>query len=288
MLPLLLLTIAALSSTNELPLIEDQDLDDLISDQIKNTLNNRLPDKNKQRDILLSKIYRKLNLKPILSNGYGVHSSGDDIFNEQLSKEYIADDDGIKNDQGREYPTLLDGFGVGLETNPTSITKLIHIPQKDDINDEDKLIELLLNSNDEIVTISPLLILKIRLSYLNNGLRMPGQGNNGQTNEISTDSESGRLYNKILESGNNVVDGDNQSLDLPTETSKKLVKKRIFSLWSRIQGLHRGHELHHRRHLHAFYGIPDDGGGGSSKSGTLTAETRATFIRPPGSPLRWG
>lgn len=67
-------------------------------------------------------------------------------------------------------------------------------------------------------------------------------------------------------------------------TNNKSVEKRIFSLWSRLQGLSpKGHELHHRRHLHAFYGMPD-----SESGGTLTAETRATFMRPPGSPLRWG
>lgn len=65
---------------------------------------------------------------------------------------------------------------------------------------------------------------------------------------------------------------------------KKAVKKRLFSLWSRLQSLsHRGHELHHRRHLHAFYGLPDNKG-----NGIVTAQTRATFVRPPGSPLRWG
>lgn len=71
--------------------------------------------------------------------------------------------------------------------------------------------------------------------------------------------------------------------DNPTQT--RAVHKRIFSLWSRLQSLnHKGHELQHRRHLHAFYGLPDSDGGG----GTLTAQTRATLMRPPGSPLRWG
>ncbi|XP_041974196.1 uncharacterized protein LOC121729675 isoform X2 [Aricia agestis] len=64
---------------------------------------------------------------------------------------------------------------------------------------------------------------------------------------------------------------------------RKSVNKRIFSLWSRLQSLsHKGHELHHRRHLYSFYGLPEGGGG------ALTAETRASLVRPPGSPLRWG
>lgn len=71
------------------------------------------------------------------------------------------------------------------------------------------------------------------------------------------------------------------------EPKNRKVRKRIFSLWSRLQSLnHKGHELQHRRHLYALYGHPDSEGAGSG--GALTAETRATFMRPPGSPLRWG
>ncbi|XP_048005557.1 uncharacterized protein LOC125241233 [Leguminivora glycinivorella] len=61
------------------------------------------------------------------------------------------------------------------------------------------------------------------------------------------------------------------------------VQKKLFSFWSRLQALsHKGRQLPTRRHTFAFYG-PDD-----TRDGPLTAETRASHLRPPGQPLRWG
>ncbi|XP_063634583.1 uncharacterized protein LOC134805203 [Cydia splendana] len=61
------------------------------------------------------------------------------------------------------------------------------------------------------------------------------------------------------------------------------VQKKLFSFWSRLQALsHKGRQLPTRRHTFAFYG-PD-----GTRDGPLTAETRASHLRPPGQPLRWG
>lgn len=62
-------------------------------------------------------------------------------------------------------------------------------------------------------------------------------------------------------------------------------KRRMFSMWSRLQSLNpKGHELHHRRHMHAYY-IQS---AADSNSGIVNAVVPRTPSRPPGSPLRWG
>ncbi|KAI8429690.1 hypothetical protein MSG28_000258 [Choristoneura fumiferana] len=67
------------------------------------------------------------------------------------------------------------------------------------------------------------------------------------------------------------------------EDQKSAEQKKLFSFWSRLQSMsQKGRKLPTRRYAFVYYG-PD-----GVRDGPLTAEIRASHLRPPGQPLRWG
>ncbi|CAF4781181.1 unnamed protein product [Pieris macdunnoughi] len=280
LLPLLLLTIIAVCSTNELPFSTRLELEKIFEEQ-----DNDNTDKLENIEAIM---FKQQSTKPIKSK----------IYEEEKDLDNLKEYNDYRKDLDPRYSESIDQFRTRKNEGRHRPKEIIKRDTTRDAIKKIKLIEDSLKNYDEVVTISPLLILKIRLSYLTDNIE-----NMKPTMyhysipvplDIKTQTKEGEL-NKILQDEisylNDVKSDEDDDDEIEEESksnkNKKVVKKRIFSLWSRLQGLHRGHELHHRRHLHAFYGLPDDGGGGGGDS-TLTAETRATFLRPPGSPLRWG
>ncbi|CAK1548358.1 unnamed protein product [Leptosia nina] len=283
LLPLLLLAITlAVSSTNELPFLNRFELEKIFEEQ-DNENNN-----DQRDDELILQLKRHPVLKPKVPN---IVYSKENIGDENILKYWKNFNNNKK--QKLEYPKYSKWLYAEDESNDNDIHKNKDFTGNSESDTKTVLSNPIGNPKkfEEIVTISPLLILKIRLSLLSNNI---------DNMELDRYTDSMPVDVRIVRDQTNTEsvkrvgllddlrqdESDKSGASEPNKT-KKVVKKRIFSLWSRLQGLtHRGHELHHRRHLHAFYGLPDDGGGGDG--GTLTAETRATFMRPPGSPLRWG
>ncbi|XP_038209404.1 uncharacterized protein LOC119830448 [Zerene cesonia] len=305
LLPLLLLAIVAVCSTNEIPMINRLELENFLENQDNdNTLNNRLQNRDTKKIFFKRLLNRLPILKPEISNLIyeNKEDNGDShILHNHNNKEYILDD--YLTQELQEYPKQTKGRMPQFDRNLEIIGKsyqnhnVNEIDQHTSVGDYEKILDddlKFFDDNKKFTPTSPLLILKIRLSYLANDINPK---DNTYTELIPLHSEvkskDDEAYDKMLqndiESAVKVKREEAENInEAETDSDKnKKIKKRIFSLWSRLQGLHRGHELHHRRHLHAFYGLPDDGGGGGD-GGALTAETRATFLRPPGSPLRWG
>uniref|UniRef100_A0A2A4JJ50 Uncharacterized protein n=1 Tax=Heliothis virescens TaxID=7102 RepID=A0A2A4JJ50_HELVI len=313
--PVLLLAIVALSSSNVLPM----SLNDLNREQVgfdsqhnDNAFSDRYPTRNILDEIY--KMYVAQDNKPGSQNNLQQkydedNNLNDDIYN-ILSKDDNYNGEGFRKEQWHNYPRQLDRLHQFYEHNtdkrnfdpdPNNEGNIEEIaPDNPDTNYITN--EFHLDSNpgtnnvyDAVIgATNPLLILKMRLARLNKDI---DNANAHYANLINSGLESNNLRedeknefrnenpeaNAIKVKREGVASSQNNELtDNPTQN--KTVNKRIFSLWSRLQSLnHKGHELQHRRHLHAFYGLPDSDGGGA-----LTAETRATLMRPPGSPLRWG
>ncbi|KAJ0181053.1 hypothetical protein K1T71_003138 [Dendrolimus kikuchii] len=243
----------------------------------------------------------------------------DDLYS-IMDKNNNYNGEGFRQEQWHNYPRQLDRLNNYLEDHQNADKRNL---DPDDLSKEDypedtisdnkfrdksNMIanEFQIDINPDtrnfydavVAATNPLLILKIRLAYLSSNLvsadakqyqdlisRVKSNNENLRAKEENV-FENGinptLNMNKVKREGVNTAEDNDVAEN--TSLENKSVKKRIFSLWSRLQGLnHKGHELHHRRHLHAFYGMPD-----SESGGTLTAETRATLMRPPGSPLRWG
>ncbi|KAJ8734165.1 hypothetical protein PYW07_014716 [Mythimna separata] len=312
--PVLLLAIVALSASNVLPMSEnDFNREQLSFDSQHN--DNTFSDRYETRNAIdeIYKLYvahenkpgsNKLQLKIYTDAD---NNQNDDIFN-IISKDDNYNGEGFRKEQWHNYPRQLDRLHQLYEHNtdkrnfdpdPNKEYTEEVLPDNQDIND--KANEVYLDSNpgtdnvyDAVMAATnPLLILKMRLATLNKDIdnanaRYANLINSGLGSNNLREDEKNEFRNenpemsamKVKREG--VASTQNELTENPTQN--KAVNKRIFSLWSRLQSLnHKGHELQHRRHLHAFYGLPDSDGGG-----TLTAETRATLMRPPGSPLRWG
>lgn len=254
--------------------------------------------------------------------GYTNEGNNPNIYN-SIEKDNNNYDEGFRKEQWHNYPRQLDRLSMYFNSKqntdkrnlyPENLINKALYPEATitDNKYRDKGYDMITNefqldSNpdtssfyDPVATATnPLLILKIRLASLSNNLLNADteqyQNFVSNENEITKNISirepnifDGEIYPalnmiKVKREGVvNIVQDNEVAEDASTEN--KAIKKRIFSLWSRIQGLNpKGHELPHRRHLHAFYGMPDNNGGGP-----LTAETRAILMRPPGSPLRWG
>ncbi|XP_026725846.1 uncharacterized protein LOC113492550 isoform X2 [Trichoplusia ni] len=303
----LLLALVALSSSNVLPVsISDLNREPLgLDGHSDNTYSNRYQSKNVLDEIY--NMYVERENRPGLINKLQLkytdtdNKQNDDIFS-IINKDDNYNGEGFRKEQWHNYPRQLDRlhefYGRNAEKrnfdpDPDDDQYTAEVAP-DDRDTADKTNEYSsLNSipdskvYDTVLTpTNPFLILKIRLACLNKDI------DNGKFATLITGLESN--YQKEDERNENpevnvmkVKREDipsSQNNELTDNTTQKVVNKRIFSLWSRLQSLnHKGHELQHRRHLHAFYSLPDSDGGG-----TLTAETRATLMRPPGSPLRWG
>ncbi|XP_013167255.1 PREDICTED: uncharacterized protein LOC106117467 [Papilio xuthus] len=314
MLPILILTTVALSSSDVLPILFNKDyIQPYNNKQDDNTFSDRYVTTN---DIFHSKRTSQDYLAPIKEiNTMYPDTSNQDVkdINDNTNKEQNYDDEGFRKEQWHNYPRQLDRLHTRYKE--IGVDKLKS--EKDDaesMNNFDDLTtdEIIFDNGDGnrniydtiIAATNPFLILKVQLSYLRDDKNDKNEDFNYPPLIFENNQEKNeRNYNKALsilsDPDTNVVkvkrekpikNHDNEISDeelFETESGnsdRRTVKKRIFSLWSRLQSLsHRGHELHHRRHLHAFYGSPD-----TNRNGIVTAQTRATFIRPPGSPLRWG
>ncbi|KAF9416688.1 hypothetical protein HW555_006001 [Spodoptera exigua] len=309
--PVLLLAIVALSSSNGnvLPIsINDFNREQLGYDSQNDNI---FSDRYERRNVL-DQIYKMYvaqenkagsinDLQPKYADVD--NNQNDDIFN-ILSKNDNYNGEGFRKEQWHNYPRQLDRLHnfYGRDTDKRNFDP---DPNKERYTEEvapDRTNEIYLDSKpatnnvyDAVVAApNPLLILEMRLACLNKDI---GNANAQFGNLIDAGLETNMRedYKNEFRNENPEVSvikvkregvtssQSNESTD-ENQTQNKAVNKRIFSLWSRLQSLnHKGHELQHRRHLHSFTGHLDSDGGGA-----LTAETRATFLRPPGSPLRWG
>ncbi|KAJ8734659.1 hypothetical protein PYW08_013909 [Mythimna loreyi] len=311
--PVLLLTIVALSSSNVLPMsVNDLNREQLSFDSQHN--DNTFSDRYQTRNVIdeIYKLYVAHDDKPgsnklQLKYADADNNQNDDIFN-IISKDDNYNGEGFRKEQWHNYPRQLDRLHQLYEHNtdkrnfdpdPNKEYTEEVAPDNQEVNDKPN--EIYLDSNTAtdnvydavMAATNPLLILKMRLASLNKDI---DNANAQYANLINLRLGS----NNLREDEKNEFRNENPEVNVmkvkregvastqtdlsENRTQNKAVNKRIFSLWSRLQSLnHKGHELQHRRHLHAFYGLPDSDGGGA-----LTAETRATLMRPPGSPLRWG
>ncbi|XP_075987020.1 uncharacterized protein LOC142983814 [Anticarsia gemmatalis] len=315
LIPVLLLATVALSSSNVLPMSVNQlnretlGLDSQYNDNI---FSNRYQTRNVLDEIY--KLYVGRDNKPALSKLQAMYADPDNNRDDDILSIFNKNDnyngEGFRKEQWHNYPRQLDRLHQSYEQNnekrnfepdpskeryPDEVA-----PDDNDINDVTNEFHEDANTGtnnvyDAVISANPLLILKIRLACLNKDFE---NANANYANLLTSELDSNNLRedekNDRFRNDNPAVNvikvkregiSSTQDNQLPENSSEnKAVSKRIFSLWSRLQSLnHKGHELQHRRHLHAFYGLPDSDGGG-----TLTAETRATLMRPPGSPLRWG
>ncbi|XP_041974195.1 uncharacterized protein LOC121729675 isoform X1 [Aricia agestis] len=292
LLPLLLLTTITLSLSDVLPLTPvDQTEEPVDGDQeYDNTFNTVDNDRNifyelfKGTDSDKSKSRRKHKTYPVK------------IFNDATQSENY-DDKGYRKEQWHNYPRQLDRLHRSSYEYPEIETANDFDYSEKNKGDDPIISEDILGTDiDEVA--GPLLILKIRLAFLTNNMKNIKSNKNYNTDSVELDSsalskfykdDDQKLTNRLDSIENTKREGaiklkkKNQTITDTNPQERKSVNKRIFSLWSRLQSLsHKGHELHHRRHLYSFYGLPEGGGG------ALTAETRASLVRPPGSPLRWG
>ncbi|XP_014369576.2 uncharacterized protein LOC106719693 [Papilio machaon] len=322
MLPILILTTVALSSSDVLPILFNKDYIQLynVDTQDDNTYNDRYQHSDTTNDIIhnkrTSQDYLALPNKEIKAMYPDIYNRDIKDNSDSANKEQNYDDEGFRKEQWHNYPRQLDRLH-STRYKEVEADKLKS--EKDDaqtINgDIDDLTtdEIIFDTGDGnrniydtiIAATNPFLILKVQLSYLRDDNKKENNEDFNLPQFLSDYNEERKEtdYNKALsvvpepvanvvkvkrekplKNKNNEISDEELFVTENGNSDRRTVKKRIFSLWSRLQSLsHRGHELHHRRHLHAFYGSPD-----SNRNGIVTAQTRATFVRPPGSPLRWG
>ncbi|XP_023951135.2 uncharacterized protein LOC112055309 [Bicyclus anynana] len=301
LLPIVFVTTITLCSSNVLPILSINKLDTepLLDDQdTDNTFNNKYTNVNPNifYKVFIETPKDNTPKKPQISRSkYLDNDNNQDakILNGKIDNE-DSDDEGFRKEQWHNYPRQLDRLNRNVNEEFDKILL--------DTKDLERLKGIDDNTppftDDEIGTYGddtfdgPLLILKIRLAYLKDDIKNVDTNKFTYSDLVPLNSKTDNTREENVLNANDIEPlikvkrkGHSQDitfLESPTN-DKKAVRKRIFSLWSRLQSLsHRGHELHHRRHLYALYGLPEDGGG------TLTAETRGTMMRPPGSPLRWG
>lgn len=313
----LLLATVALSSSNVLPIFEKQlnkesyDFDGRYNDNIRS---NRYQTKNALNEIY--KFYVTKENNPTRDKLQFMFTDPDnnrdtDIIN-IFNKNDNYNGEGFRKEQWHNYPRQLDRLHQMYEQSEekrnyeADLTKEQYseeiAPDKNDINDVTNEFPLLSNTEtnniyDIVMAANPLLTLKIRLACLTDNV---DHTNNYCFNLITSELKSSYqskddknehelkdknpILNVMKVKREDISNTQNSELTEDALNENKTVNKRIFSLWSRLQNLSpKAHELQHRRHLHAYYGLSD-----SDSSGILTAETRATLMRPPGSPLRWG
>ncbi|CAG9783144.1 unnamed protein product [Diatraea saccharalis] len=315
LVPVLLLATVAFSSSNVLPVLS---INQLESEPVglKGQLNdNILSNRNEPRNIL-NDIFYTISIATPLDKKQQNELQYMDINNNTpddesyiFNREGAYNGEGFRKEQWHNYPRQLDRLHEYLyehhntdKRNPDPGGPYDYNDDTAQINldNELKTNEFHLSTKDEngyeTAAISPFLIFKIHLACLNNKLKNTNANSAphfslSEPEYIPNDKKEMYENDKNPEVSVTKVKREEESglqnVDIPGNsiTKNRAVKKRIFSLWSRLQSFnHKGHELQHRRHLHAFYGLPEGDGGG----GVLTAETRATFMRPPGSPLRWG
>ncbi|CAG9575650.1 unnamed protein product [Danaus chrysippus] len=304
LLPIILLTTVTLSSSNVLPILAINKLDTEPPIDDQNTDNTF---KHKVNPAIFYKVFigtPKDNL-PKKSQLSRLKTFDNDIDQILAIFEDVDNDEnseGFRKEQWHNYPRQLDRLNKNINEHSEKprddidIEKWEPAKKRDEVDENNH--EDILERYDSGVLDGPLFILKIRLAYLTNNMNqekykkyLPSDillhllnRKNEETDDLGEyNSVSPSEVASVTKTKRKEMPREDSQLAEKALTENKAIKKRIFSLWSRLQSLsHRGHELQHRRHLYAFYGLPEDGGG------TLTAETRATFMRPPGSPLRWG
>ncbi|XP_059047499.1 uncharacterized protein LOC131842944 [Achroia grisella] len=325
LVPVILLAIIALSSSNVIPIMslyQHKTEPFHYSSQDDNILSNKFHNRNILNEIFYNQPmrimdkekYLKVRKLPLLK--YSQWDNNEDHTDLNIiKKDDSYNGEGYRKEQWHNYPRQLDRLHKYLlnnvdKRNSNSDDTADYISEIDPktldrSNDLTTNEFLVYNNNDDspniydtaVATTNPFLILKIRLACLNNKLE-----NTDFTRDIGTilseapqsidKKEEEKILTNDLNPSIDAVKVKRENLNESREkeltdnalNGKRSVKKRIFSLWSRLQSLSpKGHELHHRRHLQALYGLPNGDG-----SGIISAETRATLMRPPGSPLRWG
>ncbi|CAK1599586.1 unnamed protein product [Parnassius mnemosyne] len=330
MLPILILTTLALTSSDVLPIVINEKINtepfSIDNQENDNIFSNRYQTSKINSDIFFNNGASRDNyiplpsIKEMIEEMYAGKDNNQNIKEneESINKEENYDDKGYRKEQWHNYPRQLDR----LQNYQYKRNKFDEAPKAEN-NDADTINsntddfaanELSLDSTDGsrnvyddiVAATNPFLVLKVQLSFLRNDMNRNDLNEYSnllsllsETNQKSKEKEN-KSFLKVFEPAvnvkvkrekpikirdNEISDEDSFASDIGTTSDrKKTVKKRLFSLWSRLQSLsHRGHELHHRRHLHALYGLPDNNG-----NKIVTAQTRAIFGRPPGSPLRWG
>ncbi|KAJ2946536.1 hypothetical protein O0L34_g12591 [Tuta absoluta] len=309
LVPVLLLSAVALSSSNVLPMAHQRDLLATYG-QNDNTLRHRYtkPNNNifyklpgtQENNRLMSKLAKYLR---------GTDKSGQHL-NDVVNEQDNYDAEGFRKKQWHNYPRQLDRLHEYLthyhngdikrnsDLDDPGIENYDSTESKEILPGDSSTNEYLLDNDnfyDSIVAATnPLLVLKVHLACLNNRLNkrpnveleafLTQFNNEKNTNGVEENLFTNEInpVTKVKREG--ITSQETENSDENTPGKKK--SKRLFSLWSRLQTLsHKGHELPHRRHL-AYYGFPEGGDGGAM----LTAETRDNqrMMRPPGSPLRWG
>ncbi|XP_037964381.2 uncharacterized protein LOC105386169 [Plutella xylostella] len=303
----LLLAAVALSSS-ALLVQEQQPL------RIYDNIRNRIDSRNIFYTIFCKEAIGTVRTREVLKLCRFLESKELERDNNERMRVLVARDDGEgaspgghRQEQWHNYPRRLDRLQpVPFERHKPAHRKRTPDPEDRDLTDEvvpeyindltkERLAKQNLNKIYDAILASadPLLLLDIRLAGLidrnSNLTKNPEFMMDDTRYPQYTDDQDELLseeINPVIEVVRVNSDDipnilESETLDSPAEVPAK----RMFSLWSRLQGLahERGHQLHHRRHLHTFM-HPDLRDLGDL---TLTAETRA-FMRPPGSPLRWG
>ncbi|XP_026764601.2 uncharacterized protein LOC113522945 [Galleria mellonella] len=323
LVPVILLAIIALSSSNVLPIISLYEVKtepfDLNS-QNDNIFSNKFQTRNILNDIFYNvpigttENNKYAKIRKLKYDEWDNNRVENDLNN--IKKDNRYNGKGFRKEQWHNYPRQLDRLHKYLyddniidkrNSNPEDTTDYMDElePKFLDRNNDLTTNEFLIyNNGDEpniydaaIATTNPFLILKIRLACLSNKLESidlskdistilsePSSSIDKKEEEKIFANELNPSVDAVKVKRENLSESPEKELTENDLNGKRSVKKRIFSLWSRLQSLSpKGHELHHRRHIHSFYGLPNNGG-----SGVISAETRATLMRPPGSPLRWG
>ncbi|KAI5642479.1 hypothetical protein NE865_05506 [Phthorimaea operculella] len=310
LVPVLLLSAVALSSSNVLPTAHRRGPLATYG-QNDNTLRHRYTKPNNNIFYTLSGTPENNRLMSKLAIYLRGTDKTGEHFNDVVNEQDNYDVEGFRKEQWHNYPRQLDRLheylthyhngnmkrnsdldDPGIDYDPTESKEIL--PGDSSTN------EYLLDSNDNVYdtivdATNPLLVLKVHLACLSNRLKNKRQNveleefrtqfnNEKETNGVEENLFTNEINPAAKVKREGITSQGTENSDVNTPGKKK--SKRLFSLWSRLQSLsHKGHELPHRRHL-AYYGFPEPGDGGAM----LTAETRDNqrMMRPPGSPLRWG
>lgn len=215
LLPLLLLSIVAVCSTNELPFLNRFELEKIFEEQDNdNSLNDRLENRDMEKVMFKQQLNRHPLLKPKISNLiYEKEENGDDNILNNM-KEYNTDDFNERLEYLKDIKSK-----ASKESCCHNFKESSKRGTEGDLKFEDPN-----NNYDGIVTISPLLIFKIRLSYLNNNEKdIPPKLNPNAKMlplDLMMNTEESQEFNKILQNEiDSTIDEVNREEDNEFEPS---------------------------------------------------------------------
>lgn len=218
MLPILILTTVALSSSDVLPILFNKDYTQSynIDNHDDDTFSNRHPhrDTNMYYNKIPSQDYLAVPIKEI--NAIYPDNNNQDVkdVSDNTNKEQNYDDEGFRKEQWHNYPRQLDRLHNYKEVRADEVKSA----NPESINDFDDLTtdQIIFDTGDGnrniydtiVAANNPFLILKVQLSYLRDNKDMseyPSFPTNFEDNEERKDNDYTKAVSSVIEPVANVV-----------------------------------------------------------------------------------